>query len=106
MVTFFEGLAVFQTPEEYRLISGGKGLGTMPIVNVMAPGVMLIFSRRRWIIQDFLTSVLDGLASAANGLISPFASGEVATTRSVEMVDVSEEAAILWIWIPAPNGGL
>lgn len=44
--------AVFQTPEEYRLISAGKELGTLPIVNVMAPGMMLIFSGRRWVIQE------------------------------------------------------
>ena len=52
LVEHYSFYAVFQTPEEYRLISGGKELGTLPIVNVMAPGMMLIFSGRRWVIQE------------------------------------------------------
>lgn len=40
--------AVFMTPEEYRLIAGGKDLGTLPVVNVLAPGMTIIFSGRRW----------------------------------------------------------
>jgi len=52
LVEHYSFYAVFQTPEEYRLISGGKDLGTLPIVNVMAPGMMLIFSGRRWVIQE------------------------------------------------------
>lgn len=52
LVEHYNFYAVFQTPEEYRLISGGKELGTLPIVNVMAPGMMIIFSGRRWVIQE------------------------------------------------------
>lgn len=52
LVEHYSFYAVFQTPEEYRLISGGKELGTLPIVNVMAPGMMIIFSGRRWVIQE------------------------------------------------------
>ncbi|WP_297770587.1 hypothetical protein [uncultured Roseovarius sp.] len=52
LVEHYSFYAVFQTPEEYRLISGGKELGTLPIVNVMAPGMMIIFSGRRWVIEE------------------------------------------------------
>lgn len=52
LVEHYSFYAVFQTPEEYRLISGSKELGTMPVLNVMAPGMMLIFSGRRWVIQQ------------------------------------------------------
>lgn len=52
LVEHYSFYAVFQTPEEYRLIFGGKELGTLPIVNVMAPGMMLIFSGQRWVIQE------------------------------------------------------
>lgn len=52
LVEHYSFYAVFQTPEEYRLISGGKELGTLPVINVMAPGMMLIFSGRRWVIQE------------------------------------------------------
>lgn len=52
LVEHYSFYAVFQTPEEYRLISGGKELGTLPVVNVMAPSMMLIFSGRCWVIQE------------------------------------------------------
>lgn len=52
LVEHYSFYAVFQTPEEYRLIAGSKELGTLPILNVMAPGMMLIFSGRRWVIQE------------------------------------------------------
>lgn len=52
LVEHYSFYAVFNTPEEYRIISGGKELGTLPIVNVMTSGMMLIFSGRRWVIQE------------------------------------------------------
>lgn len=52
LVEHYTFYAVFQTPEEYRLISGSKELGTLPVVNVMAPGMMIIFSGRRWMIHE------------------------------------------------------
>ena len=44
--------AVFRTPEEYRLLAGGRELGTLPVDNVLAPGMLLIFSGRRWRILE------------------------------------------------------
>ncbi|MEP2894109.1 MAG: ATP-dependent helicase, partial [Roseibium sp.] len=44
--------AVFKTPEEYRLVSSGRDLGTLPIDNILSPGMMLIFSGRRWLVQE------------------------------------------------------
>ncbi len=54
LVEHYSFYAVFQTPEEYRLISGGKELGTLPIDNMIAPGMLLIFSGRRWLVQEVL----------------------------------------------------
>lgn len=42
---------VFQTFEEYRLIADGVELGTLPVSNV-SPGSLLIFSGRRWLVQE------------------------------------------------------
>lgn len=52
LVEHYSFYAVFQTPEEYRLISGGKELGTLPVDNMIAPGMLLIFSGRRWLVQE------------------------------------------------------
>lgn len=52
LVEHYSFYAVFNTPEEYRLIFGGRELGTLPILTVVAPGIMLIFSGRRWVIEE------------------------------------------------------
>lgn len=49
LVAGYEFYAVFQTPEEYRVVVvGGKPLGTMPLDATLAPGQTIIFNGRRW----------------------------------------------------------
>ena len=43
--------AVFQTPEEYRVLFNGRPLGTIPIVAPLAPAMTVVFSGRRWRIR-------------------------------------------------------
>ncbi|AUR01500.1 DEAD/DEAH box helicase [Phaeobacter inhibens] len=52
LVEHYSFYAVFKTPEEYRLVSSGRDLGTLPIDNILSPGMMLIFSGRRWLVQE------------------------------------------------------
>ena len=52
LVEHYSFYAVFKTPEEYRLVSNGRELGTLPIDNILSPGMMLIFSGRRWLVQE------------------------------------------------------
>jgi ATP-dependent Lhr-like helicase len=40
--------AVFQTDEEWRLIAGGRSLGTIPIANAVVVGGLIAFAGRRW----------------------------------------------------------
>lgn len=40
--------AAFQTAEEYRLMNGGKPIGTLPISYPLFPGLFIIFAGRRW----------------------------------------------------------
>ena len=51
IVEHYSFYAVFPTPEEYRLVASGKELGTIPLDNVLSPGMLLIFSGRRWLVQ-------------------------------------------------------
>lgn len=49
LVEHYTFYAVFQTPEEYRIIADRKPLGMLPIVMmVLTPGMTIIFSGRRW----------------------------------------------------------
>ena len=48
LVEHYSFYAVFQTPQEYRIVAGHKVLGTLPVVMVMVPGMTIVFSGRRW----------------------------------------------------------
>ena len=48
IVNNYEFYAVFQTPEEYRLITSGKALGTLPINFPLYVGLFIIFAGKRW----------------------------------------------------------
>ena len=67
LVEHYSFFAVFKTPEEYRLTSKGKELGTLPIENILAPGMTIIFSGRRWEIKelDDLEKIIQVIPSKA-----------------------------------------
>jgi ATP-dependent Lhr-like helicase len=48
LVNHYDFYAAFATPEEYRLVSGSRTIGTLPIVNPLLPNMYLIFGGRRW----------------------------------------------------------
>lgn len=52
LVEHYSFYAVFQIPEEFRILHGNQELGTLPIDNILAPGMLLIFSGRRWLVQS------------------------------------------------------
>ncbi|MBD0866075.1 MAG: DEAD/DEAH box helicase [Rhodobacteraceae bacterium] len=52
IVEHYNFYSVFKTPEEFRLVAAGKELGTLPIDNILTPGMLLIFSGRRWVVQE------------------------------------------------------
>jgi ATP-dependent Lhr-like helicase len=47
-VNHYTFYAAFQTQEEYRLVSDGRQLGTMPIDFPLYEGLLLVFAGRRW----------------------------------------------------------
>ena len=52
LVEHYGFYAVFQTPEEYRIIADRKSLGTLPVIMILTPGMTIIFSGRRWRITE------------------------------------------------------
>lgn len=48
VVNHYTFYAAFQSPEEYRLVSAGRQLGTMPIDFPLFEGSLMVFSGRRW----------------------------------------------------------
>ena len=76
IVEHYSFYAVFQTPQEYRLIAGGTELGTLPVDNMLSPGVMLIFSGRRWLVQDIHEAERVILVVAAKAGVPPVFGGD------------------------------
>jgi len=52
LLNHYSFYTAFQTADEYRLISQGKALGTMPITYPVLPGSFLIFAGQRWQVVD------------------------------------------------------
>ncbi len=48
LVNHYSFYAVFNTPDEYRIENEGKLLGSIPITQVLAPDMTIVFSGRRW----------------------------------------------------------
>ncbi|WP_330274389.1 DEAD/DEAH box helicase [Lentzea sp. NBC_00516] len=48
IVNHYSFYAAFATSEEYRMVSGSRTLGTIPILHPVLPGQMMIFAGRRW----------------------------------------------------------
>lgn len=48
VVNHHDFYAAFCTPEEYRLVSGSRTIGTLPILFPLIVGVLIIFAGRRW----------------------------------------------------------
>jgi ATP-dependent Lhr-like helicase len=92
IVNHYSFYAAFQTPEEYRLMSGGKPLGTLPIDFPLFPGLFLIFGGRRWAVieVDEEKKIVD-LKPAAGGRLPDFLGGRGAPVHDrvrQEMLDV------------------
>jgi ATP-dependent Lhr-like helicase len=48
IVNFFHFYASFATPEEWRLVTAGRSLGSVPVLYAMQTGMYMVFSGRRW----------------------------------------------------------
>lgn len=52
IVNHYSFYTAFSTPEEYRLVSGDRTLGTLPIDRPVAADSLLIFGGRRWLVVE------------------------------------------------------
>ena len=81
IVNHYTFYIAFQTADEYRIVAGGRTLGSLPVDQPLTPGTLLIFAGRRWKIIDVDTKqkVID-VAPSSGGKPPRFAGsgGEVA----------------------------
>jgi ATP-dependent Lhr-like helicase len=76
LVNHYSFYTAFQTPEEYRIVTRGKMLGTLPIDFPLFEGMYIIFAGRRWkvLAVDAERKVVD-VARAAAGRVPKFSGG-------------------------------
>jgi ATP-dependent Lhr-like helicase len=51
IVNHYSFYAAFSSDEEFRIVSGGKALGTLPVSQMMTPGQRILFGGRTWLIE-------------------------------------------------------
>ena len=97
IVNHFSFYAAFTTPDEWRLLSDGRQLGTMPINSPLAPGLLLIFAGRRWSIVgvDTAHKVVD-LVPAPGGKAPRFHSSPIPVHDHVrkEMLSIYRSGSV------------
>lgn len=52
IVNHYSFYAAFASDEEFRIVAGGKTLGTLPVSQMMAPGQRILFGGRTWLIEE------------------------------------------------------
>lgn len=52
IVNHYSFYAAFASDEEFRIVSGGKTLGTLPVSQMMTPGQRILFGGRTWLIEE------------------------------------------------------
>jgi ATP-dependent helicase Lhr and Lhr-like helicase len=51
LVNHYSFYAAFSSDEEFRIVSSGKALGTLPVSQMMTPGQRILFGGRTWLIE-------------------------------------------------------
>lgn len=76
IVNHYSFFAVFNTPEEYRIVVGNKSLGTLPIDSPVLEGQHIIFGGQRWQVIEINSEKKIIYVNYAIGGIPPTFGGE------------------------------
>lgn len=75
LVNHYAFFAAFASPEEFRLLTEGKALGSLPVTHILIPGQFLIFAGRRWRVMDVDLDKKTILVKADKGGSAPLFEG-------------------------------
>jgi ATP-dependent Lhr-like helicase len=77
-VNHYSFYTAFQTPEEWKLVADGRSLGTLPIVQPLIEGGLLIFGGRRWKITNVDSTARVVELTRSSGGVPPNFGGDAA----------------------------
>ena len=75
IVSHYTFYAVFNTPDEFRVVNGSEMLGTIPVSSPLVEGQHIIFSGRRWVVLTIDIEKRTIVVSPASGGKPPKFSG-------------------------------
>lgn len=76
IVNHYSFYAAFMAPEEYRLVTGDRSLGTLPIDRALAVDSLLIFGGKRWRVLEVDSAKKVIVLAPAKGGNAPIFGGE------------------------------
>lgn len=97
IVNHYSFYTAFVTPEEYRLVSGERTLGTLPIDRPVAVDSLLIFGGRRWLVVEVDSAKKVIVLKPSKGGIPPRFDGQAGWTHDrirQEMFAVYSERSV------------
>lgn len=74
-VNHYTFYAAFSTDEEFRIIAGGKTLGTLPVSQMLSAGQRILFGGRTWLVEEIDTPHKTIHVCATKGGAPPLFSG-------------------------------
>lgn len=75
LVNHYSFYAAFMSDEEFRVVAGGKTLGTLPVEQMLTVGQRILFGGRTWLVEDIDEAQKVIHVSPAKGGAPPLFSG-------------------------------
>ncbi len=100
-VNHYSFYAAFSSDEEFRVVAGGKTLGTLPVDQALMPGQRILFAGKTWRVDEVDEQQKTIYVTRAKGGVPPLFSGGVGRThtkvrqRMRELLEGTETPAFL-----------
>ncbi|VTU45500.1 ATP-dependent helicase (plasmid) [Variovorax sp. SRS16] len=82
-VNHYTFYAAFASDEEYRVIAGGRTLGTIPVDQMLTIGQRILFAGKTWLVQDVDEPQKTIFVTRAGGGVPPLFSGGAGRCHTV-----------------------
>jgi ATP-dependent helicase Lhr and Lhr-like helicase len=81
-VNHYSFYAAFSSDEEFRVVAGGKTLGTLPVDQALLPGQRILFAGKTWRVDEVDEQQKTIYVTRAKGGVPPLFSGGVGRTHT------------------------
>lgn len=81
-VNHYTFYAAFASDEEFRVVAGGKTLGTIPVAMMLTPGQRILFAGRTWRVDEVDEEQKAIYVTRTSGGVPPLFSGGVGRTHT------------------------